>query len=71
MINRWQVSVANGASSITLSLPQSIATSSSVQFGQVGVNEPPGILHLLCVFIYYLLISRIHIWSRSETSKYG
>ncbi len=34
-----QVVVTNGAGSVTLSLPQSIATTSSVQFGKVGVGR--------------------------------
>ncbi len=36
-----QVSVANGAGSITLSTPQDIATSSNVQFGQAGIGVAP------------------------------
>lgn len=34
-----QVTVTNGAGSITLSTPQDIATSSAVQFGRAGLNE--------------------------------
>jgi hypothetical protein len=34
-----QVVVTNGANSITLSLPQSIATSSTVQFGTIGIGS--------------------------------
>jgi hypothetical protein len=36
-----QVIVTNGAGSITLSTPQSIATSSNVQFNSIGVNAVP------------------------------
>jgi hypothetical protein len=42
-----QITVTNGAGSITLSTPQSIATTSTVQFGNIGVGvSPTAALHL-------------------------
>jgi hypothetical protein len=38
-----QVLVTNGSGSITLGLPQSIATNSVVQFGELGINITPSV----------------------------
>lgn len=71
-----QVSVSNGSGSITLSLPQSIATASTPQFARLGVGGAADAGDLLCITAGsltadYQIINGTATWNASGVTFKG